>query len=55
MRVVSLEGTFTAGDSVRLPPPNNHPNARGHQLLADRLFQELRVKDAQALNIGFGR
>ena len=55
MRVLSLEGTFTAGDSVRLPPPNNHPNARGHQLLADRLFQELRVKDAQALNIGFGR
>jgi hypothetical protein len=28
-------------DSIRLAPWDNHPNARGHQLVADRLHREL--------------
>ena len=54
MVVLSLEGAFKPGDSVRLPPPNNHPNALGHQLLADRLYEQLRANDARALKLGFG-
>jgi len=53
MQVVSLEGAFTSADSVNLPPPSTHPNARGHQLLADRLYEQLRAKDARALKLGF--
>jgi lysophospholipase L1-like esterase len=38
--VVSLEGAY-GNDQVNMPEAGNHPSARGHKLLADRLFQLL--------------
>jgi lysophospholipase L1-like esterase len=54
MTVVNLEDAFNGQPpaSLRLPPPNNHPSARGHQLLADRLYERLRAIDARGLKLG---
>lgn len=56
MKVINLESAFIGSnaDSVRLPPTNTHPNARGHQILADRLYDQLRANDARTLRLGFG-
>jgi hypothetical protein len=54
MKVLSLEGAFGAHDSVNVPPTNTHPNPLGHQLLADRLYSQLRANDARGLKLGFG-
>jgi len=56
MVVVSIEDAFNGQTpaSLRLPHGNPHPNAHGHQLLADRLYERLRSNDAHALKLGFG-
>jgi len=43
LTVINLEGTYgrTAPESLEVAPWDSHPNARGHRLIADRLFAEL--------------
>src|SRR5687768_1212124 len=53
--VIRLDGVFSGQplDSIRIPPPDGHPNARGHRLIADRLYEALRDNDANLLGLGF--
>ena len=42
--VLSLEGVYDGHDpdDLRIAPWDHHPNARGHALIADRLYDALR-------------
>ncbi|HYN82467.1 MAG TPA: hypothetical protein VES88_13260 [Gemmatimonadaceae bacterium] len=53
--VIRLDGVFSGQplDSIRIPPPDGHPNARGHRMIADRLYHALRDNDASLLGLGF--
>jgi hypothetical protein len=53
--LLSLNGVYDghALDSVRLSSSDDHLNALGHRLVADRLYQLLRDNDAKVLNLGF--
>ena len=53
--VIRLDGVFSGYplDSIRIPPPDGHPNARGHRVIADRLYEALRDNDANLLDVGF--
>jgi hypothetical protein len=53
--VIRLEGVFVGHplDSIRIRPPDGHPTALGHRLIADRLFDVLRQNDKSLLELGF--
>lgn len=55
IRVVSLVGVYDglSLDSLWLSPRDDHLNALGHQVIAERLYELLRSNDARALKLGF--
>ncbi len=52
--LLSLDGAYAGHplDSVKLPG-ELHLNALGHRLVADRLYQALRINDERGLKLGF--
>ena len=52
--VLNLEGVFDGQvlDSIQVSSKDDHPNARGHRLIADRLFEQLRESDRRVLKLG---
>jgi D-alanyl-lipoteichoic acid acyltransferase DltB (MBOAT superfamily) len=51
--IINLEGLYEGTDitAIRLAEWDHHPNARGHQMLADRLYKELLVRRDQIFHL----
>jgi lysophospholipase L1-like esterase len=46
--IINLDGVYDAYpvDAIRLAEWDEHPNALGHRLIAERLYQEIQAKRA---------
>jgi hypothetical protein len=55
MTLLDLRGVYDGQpvDSLKLPGADPHWSARGHKLIADKVFEQIRKNDARAFKLGF--